>query len=207
TLRWQDGATISRDVRVLRGEDGRGLVIGSVDWIAESAVPGPGTRAATLELRSTAGQVLGKQSFTVICPYDQCTQSILVYWVSGQTLQHAHRRVQKTDQIEARALEELLWGPSPHNETGLTTALPMPEDVLAYSGRGADWGPRVRLLNLTIDQDIATANFSKELWAYQGGKIQTQLIREQITRTLQQFPGIREVRIAIDGQIKHVLEP
>lgn len=206
TLRWQDGAIITRDFQVLRGEDGHGLLIGSIDWIAESAVPGPGTRAATLELRNTVGQVLGKQSFTVICPYDQCTQSILVYWVSGNALQHAHRRVQKTDRLDVRALEELLWGPSPHNEAGLTTALPTPEDVLAFSGRTADWGPRVRLLSLTIDQGLATANFSKELWAYQGGKMPTHLIREQITRTLQQFPGIREVRIAIDGQIKDVLD-
>jgi hypothetical protein len=37
--------------------------------------------------------------------------------------------------------------------------------------------------------------------------VRAQLIREQITHTLLQFPTVREMRIAIDGQSEGVLQP
>jgi spore germination protein GerM len=43
--------------------------------------------------------------------------------------------------------------------------------------------------------------------AYGGGSLGVRLIREQITRTLQQFSTVREVRIAVEGQTEGVLEP
>jgi hypothetical protein len=33
------------------------------------------------------------------------------------------------------------------------------------------------------------------------------LIEQQITRTLEQFPGIRSVRIAVEGTTRGVLQP
>jgi hypothetical protein len=105
------------------------------------------------------------------------------------------------------ALDELLWGPPPGNLAGFSTALPTPEQVLSFAGRGADWGPRVTLRGLTIVNGVATANFSREMAAYGGGSLGVRLIREQITRTLQQFSTVREVRIAVEGQTEGVLEP
>jgi spore germination protein GerM len=92
-------------------------------------------------------------------------------------------------------------------QLGFATALPTPAQVLAYPGRGAGWGERVTLRSLTITDGVATADFSRELRAYGGGSARVQAIREQITRTLQQFPIIRSVRIAIEGQTEGVLEP
>jgi len=116
-------------------------------------------------------------------------------------------RVLKTPRIGTTALDELLWGPPPGNLAGFSTALPTPEQVLSFAGRGADWGPRVTLRGLTIVNGVATANFSKEMAAYGGGSLRVRLIREQITRTLQQFATVREVRIAVEGQTEGVLEP
>jgi hypothetical protein len=45
------------------------------------------------------------------------------------------------------------------------------------------------------------------LQAYGGGSLRVMLIRKQIAQTLKQFPSVREVRIAIEGQTEGVLEP
>src|SRR6185503_19527001 len=105
------------------------------------------------------------------------------------------------------ALNELLWGPAPPNLAGFTTAIPSPEQVLGYPGREPGWGPRVTLRSLTIVDGVATADFSREMKAYGGGSVRVMLIRQQISRTLLQFPTVREVRIAIEGQTEAVLEP
>jgi spore germination protein GerM len=88
-----------------------------------------------------------------------------------------------------------------------TTALPTPEQVLAFPGRTADWGPRVTLRSLTLADGIAVADFSKELAAYGGESRRASLIHAQITRTLLEFPAIHDVLITIDGQRDRLLEP
>ena len=88
-----------------------------------------------------------------------------------------------------------------------TTALPTPEQVLAFPRRTADWGPRVTLRSLTLADGIAVADFSKELAAYGGESQRASLIHAQITRTLLEFPAVRDVQITIDGQRDQLLEP
>lgn len=117
------------------------------------------------------------------------------------------QRVPSTARIGTAALNELLWGPSPPNLAGFTTTIPTPEQVLSYSGRAPGWGARVTLRSLTIVDGVATADFSQEMRAYGGGSLRVRLIRQQISRTLLQFPTVREVRIAIAGQTEGVLEP
>jgi spore germination protein GerM len=65
----------------------------------------------------------------------------------------------------------------------------------------------VTLRSLTITNGVATADFSRELQAYGGGSLRVMLIRQQISRTLLQFPTVRLVRIAVEGQEEGVLEP
>jgi spore germination protein GerM len=65
----------------------------------------------------------------------------------------------------------------------------------------------VTLRSLTIENGVATADFSPELQAYGGGAARAILIREQITRTLLQFPTVQSVRITIAGQTAGVLQP
>jgi spore germination protein GerM len=117
------------------------------------------------------------------------------------------RRVPKTVRIGTAALEELLSGPRPGGLAGFTTAIPTPDEVLSYAGRAPDWRPRVMLRSLAIENGVATADFSPELRAYGGGAARVQLIRDQITRTLLQFPTVHTVRIAIAEQTEGVLQP
>lgn len=83
----------------------------------------------------------------------------------------------------------------------------MSQEVLAYGGRTAGWGPRVTLLQLTIVDGVATADFSKEMQAYGGGSLRVTLIRQQIEQALLQFPTVHEVTIAVEGSTEAVLQP
>jgi hypothetical protein len=208
-LTWQDGTRLTQVFTLLREADSQGLLIGNLDWVNRLHAPQPRTQSATLELRRVDQTVLARQKVTVLSPNDQNTQEIKVYWtVSGaEEVQPQVRRVIRTARIGTAALEELLWGPPTISQVGFRTALPTPAEVLAYPGRGADWGPRVTLRSLNIVNGVATADFSPELRAYGGGSLRVKLIRDQITRTLTQFPTVQQVRIAIAGQTIDGLEP
>lgn len=209
TLRWQDGTTLSQQFTLLRGEDGRGLLIDNLDWLNMLQPPEPRTQPATLEIRRGTGDLLARQSIVVLSPSDPNTQEIQVFWTIGGAEQVGPqlRRVPRTPRIGTAALEELLWGPPAISQIGYGTALPTPAQVLSYPGREPDWGPRVTLRKLTIENGVATADFSQELKAYGGGSTRVMFIRQQIMQTLRQFPTVREVRIAIEGQTEGVLEP
>ena len=139
-------------------------------------------------------------------PGDPDTRVINLYWLFGEEVRPQPQRVVATERIGAAALEALLWG-LPRAQMSFATAIPTPKNVLTYPGREADWGARVTMRSLSIENGIATADFSQELRAYGGGSARVRAIREQITRTLTQFPSVREVRIAIEGQTEGVLEP
>lgn len=176
-----------------------------------SPAANPPTQPAILELRDAAGTLLASRTVTALAADDPATQEVRLYWVAGDpadpSVQPAPARIPRTPRVGAAALEALLWGPPQPTQIGYTTALPGPREVLAYPGREPGWGPRVLLRGLTIRDGVATADFSRELRAYGGGSLRVRLIREQITRTLEQFPTVREVRIAIEGETAGVLEP
>jgi hypothetical protein len=207
-LLWQDGAVLTRTYTLLDGKDGRGLLAESLWWQADvPPLPFPPTQPATLEVRTTDGTILAHQNLTVVSWDDPNIQQITVYFLLGEELQPVTLNITKTVRIGTAALNELLWGPPPPNLAGFGTALPLPNEVLSYPGRGPDWGPRVRLIELKIENGVATANFSREFRAYGGGSLRVTLIREQITRTLKEFPSVQQVVIAVDGQTEGVLEP
>jgi Sporulation and spore germination len=206
-LRWQDGTELMRVFPVLRGADGQNLLIGALNWMNEGPPPQPATQPATLELLSDSGELQARQMVIVLSASDPDTQLIRLYWVLGEQVAPVQQRIPRTVRIGTAALNELLWGPSPPNLAGFTTAIPTPAQVLSYPGRAPGWASRVTLRSLTIVDGVATADFSKELQAYGGGSLRMLLIRQQITQTLMQFPTVREVRIAIEGQTAGVLEP
>jgi hypothetical protein len=206
-LRWQDGTELLRVFPVLRGEDGQGLLIGTLNWMNEGPPPQPPTQPATLDILSASGELQARQVVTMLSAADGDTQLIILYWVLGEDVVPVQQRMVKTVQVGTAALSELLWGPGPPNLAGFTTAIPTPEQVLSYPGRAPNWGPHVTLRSLTIVNGVATADFSRELQAYGGGSLRVMLIRRQITRTLMQVPSVHTVRIAIEGQTEGVLEP
>lgn len=140
-------------------------------------------------------------------PDDRNTRLVTLYWLDGETLRPVQRRIPQTQRIATAAIEALLQGPAPGDGEGLNTALPTPREVLAYAGRDASWGPRVTLRQVSITGGVATADFSRELRAYGGGSARSGLIRQQITRTLEQFSTVHEVRIAIEGDVAGALQP
>lgn len=206
-LRWEDGTQLAKSLTSLEGPKGQGFIVDSLDWETESQPPQPGTDQAILSVENNKGAVLDEQPLTVLHADDPQTRLIDLYWVVGETLETEQRRVLDTGGIEAAAVKELLWGPPPRNLAGFHTALPTPNEVLDYPGRAEDWGARVELLGLTIDGGTATVNFSQEMKAYGGGSARVQTIREQITRTLTQFPSVDEVIIAVAGETEGVLQP
>lgn len=206
-LVWNEGTVLTNDLPVLAGEDGGGLVLDSIDWLREGPPPTLDTQPARLEIRSQADELLAAQVVTVLSPQDPNVQQVTVYYVLGETVQGIPRNVPRTEAIGTAALNELLWGPPPNNLAGFETAIPTPQEVLAFPGRGPDWGPRVTLRRLTIVDGVATADFSREMAAYAGGSLRIKLLREQITQTLLQFPTVQQVVIAVEGQTEGVLEP
>lgn len=195
TLSGQDGVELtSGSLPVLADGGGRGLVLGNMPTASNTLTPT--NQPATLELRTLAGELLDRQTLTLLADAD--TQSVQLFWVSGTQLQPIEVRIPQTDRPDTATLNELLWGP-PNNPPGLTTAIPRPDEVLNFSGRESDWGPRVTLRNLTITDGVATADFSQEMRAHGDNPQRVQVINEQITQTLKQFSSVSEVHITVEG--------
>jgi hypothetical protein len=207
TVRWKNGDYMIRTAKILRGEDGRGVVVTSLDVPASQQPLHPWTQPAQLEISDVRGVVLARQAITVLHPDDPDTREIKLYWVVNERLRQELRRIPKPASLGPAVLEELLWGPPPHNSAGFTTALPSADEVLAFPGRTAAWGPRVTLRSLTVVDGIAQADFSAELRAYGTEPLRASLIHAQITRTLLQLPQLRDAQITIAGERDAVLEP
>ncbi len=202
-LAFESGGQLRTPVTLLAAPDGSGLLLASVWRLAE--MPRFGGQRAILQVRDQQGQVLAARLISLLGTDDSLARPVELYWLAGEQLQRERRNIPRTPQIGAATLDQLLWGPPPGS--GLSTAIPTPAEVLSFPGRGPDWGARVRLRNLVIRDGVATADFSRELRAYGGGSARVGAIRQQIERTLLQFPSVREVRIAIEGQTEGVLEP
>lgn len=206
TLRWQDGTELSKTFVLLEGEDGGGLLVASLNWPGESQPPEPPTQAAALTVTPGTGSPL-QQEVVVLGVDDPDTVAVKLYFLLGEDLQDVQVRIPKVPAIATAALEQLLWGPPAPNLAGFGTSIPTPKQVLSFPGRQAEWGPRVRLLSLAIEDGIAMADFSREMEAYGGGSLRVKLLRDQITQTLKQFSTVQQVIIAVEGETEAVLQP
>jgi hypothetical protein len=207
-LRLESGMEVSRTLDVLEGPDGNGFVFGTVDFAREGPPPELTSQPGTVIVMD-GDSTMAQQPVAFLRREDPATTLIDVYWVLGDSITPAQRYVPESGQMVERALEGLLWGPAPPNLAGFTTAIPTPEEVLTYPGRQPDWGARVELLGVTVEDGLATVNFSAEMAAYGGGSARVQAIRDQVTQTVLQFEGtgIDEVQIAVAGETEGVLQP
>lgn len=114
------------------------------------------------------------------------SQMVTLYFqelVDGQeTITEEEREISFSNDegVEEAALVALLEGP---NTEGLTSSI----------------NENTELLSLTIEDGVATADFSSEIEPG-GGSAWVTAIRDQITETLIQFDSVDEVKILVDGE-------
>jgi len=203
-LRYSNGVVLEQSIPVVVGSDGVGYGVLNLQWNTESAPPTTEPGAATLQIVQADGAVQTEATVNVLPP--SATQPVQVAWRAGDQIIEFTQRVPQTQAIGAAALNALLDGPAAGNLAGAQTALPSVEEIVTFAGRDETWGYRVRLLDLVIENGVATANFGQELLAYGGDAARAQQIREQIERTLLQFPSVQRVVILVDGDA-NALQP
>jgi spore germination protein GerM len=102
------------------------------------------------------------------------------------------REIPRTDAPARAALDELLAGPTPVEQTeGYSTSL----------------NPGVTIRSLTIREGLATVDFDEQLGYQVGGSCRVSAIRAQITETLMQFSTVKNVVISINGRTEGILQP
>ncbi|TFB09098.1 hypothetical protein E3V08_01170 [Candidatus Atribacteria bacterium MT.SAG.1] len=107
-------------------------------------------------------------------------------------------RIVKNDLAEKLAwtvLEQLFNGPIEEDSEKLDLWTAIPKGVKVNS--------------VEIDNGVARIDLSLELQSYGGGSFSVFYIREQIERTLKEFPSIEEVVITVEGKSEKdgVLQP
>lgn len=104
----------------------------------------------------------------------------------------AERKIPKTTSVARAALMELFKGPTEAEKgEGYFTAI----------------APGVEIKSLVIENGIAKADFSEALGAGVDSVCEPPIIREQIAKTLKQFPTIKDVLISINGKTEGILQP
>ncbi|MFA6254479.1 MAG: Gmad2 immunoglobulin-like domain-containing protein [Patescibacteria group bacterium] len=105
----------------------------------------------------------------------------------------AERVVEPTLQLPETALAELLKGANEEEtKQGFISNIP-------------EIGITVQKFDLKDNK--LTVDFNQALQANVAGACRVTAIRAQITQTLKQFPGIKEVVISIDGKTEDILQP
>lgn len=102
------------------------------------------------------------------------------------------RFVPRTEALGRETLEALLVGPTDEEkQVGVVSAIP----------------EGVRLIDLYIEDGVATADFDRTLQDGVAGSATVTMIREQIERTLLKFDTVDAVLITIEGESEDILQP
>jgi spore germination protein GerM len=119
----------------------------------------------------------------------EATTTVSLWLTRGESLQVVKRAVPKVARIGAEAVKALLAGPTADEaKGGVATAIP----------------PGTRFLGLVVDAGVARVDLSRQFDAG-GGGLGLTLRLAQVACTLGEFPSVRGVRFAIDGQLVSVL--
>ena len=117
------------------------------------------------------------------------TSTLSPYFLRGEELGVAERRVPHTTRLATAAMEALLAGPTSAERTaGLTTAVP----------------DGTRLIGVRIQHGVATVDLS-HAFASGGGSLSMQARVAQIVYTLTRFPTVKAVDFRLDGAIVETL--
>lgn len=109
-----------------------------------------------------------------------------------QTVFPVVRLASSTPAIARVTLEELLRGPTTlEKQQGYQTSINV----------------GVSIQKLVIQDGVARVDFDSQLEEAVGGSCRVSIIRNQIEKTLMQFPTVKEVIISIDGRTEDILQP
>jgi len=114
-------------------------------------------------------------------PYFDCGKTIAV-----------ERKVEKSSAVAQKSIEALLRGATQ-------------EEI--NQGFVSSINPGSRLNKITIENDVAKVDFDKQFQMGVGGSCRVLAIKEQINKTLLQFPNVKKVIISVDGETEGILEP
>jgi spore germination protein GerM len=97
------------------------------------------------------------------------------------------------------AVDREMKEPSP--ETALRLLFAGPTAKEGDEGYFTSISPGVELKSVDIDNDTATVDVSGHLvWNVEPGSCRARAIRAQITETMKQFTGVKDVVILVDGK-------
>lgn len=109
-----------------------------------------------------------------------------------QTVFPVVRLASSTPAIAHVTLEELLRGPTTlEKQQGYQTSI----------------NAGVSIQKLVIQDGVARVDFDAQLEEAVGGSCRVSVIRNQIIKTLMQFPTVKKVIISIDGRTEDILQP
>lgn len=109
--------------------------------------------------------------------------TVRVYFLRGEKLGVAERRVPRTSAVATAALRELCAGPTgAEQEAGLGTTIPAGTEVLGIS----------------LKNGVATVDLSAA-YGSGGGSLSMMARIAQVVYTLTQFPTVKSVSFALDG--------
>ena len=150
---------------------------------------GSTTTAPTATTTVTSTQSAAPTPSEAPTPPSASQTTLSLYYLRGEELGVAERRVDATTKPATAALEALLAGPSASEKAaGLTSAVP--------SG--------TRLLALSIDGTTARVDLSSR-FAAGGGSLSMQARVAQVVYTLTRFPTIDAVDFMLDGAMVETL--
>ena len=204
-LVFADGTVLEQNTTKLNNS-----VVENLDWATESAPPNPPSQQATLEIANAAnGKTITSRPVNLVNRSDtSLLMPIKLYWLAGEDLQEVTRYVPRSSSVATAALRELSWGPAGNESAaaGFTTALATPSEVSKYGGRQADWSNRAYLKSIKIENGTAYLDWSAEMAAWGGGSARLGMLTQQVTKTLQQFSTIKNVKMTVNGS-EDALQP
>ena len=116
--------------------------------------------------------------------------AVRVYFIKGEKLSPVERKVPEGRDKEGFAIAELLKGPSKEEaKEGILSHLP----------------PGTKSKATSIEDGMAFVNFSEELEQTKGGAESLRAMVAQIVYTLTDIPGVKKIRILVDGRSEVVL--
>lgn len=192
-----------------------GGILGYLYWLSrqEVAVPEIKVSKETMQINIYFHNNKLKEQ---ICPKGICPEGIddctLVFPVI-----RVIPRNESVEKVVATAINELLKGPTEEEKNqGYNSWIPdvdliaryPPQAWLTCEGEEIPFQRgKVTLLDLNIKNGTVFVNFSGEIHAYGGGSCWVTGIDSEIEDTIKQFPLVREVEVAVDGETECILQP